>query len=296
MRKFGVDFNEVWKMGMWRASKFPRSHAAQNKWKRRIVRSLKNMNETTRFSGCGEQPSGSPSALVRKLDRLIELDNSQREYLESLQRNIRHLNSGDDLIQRGQVYDAAFVIRSGWAMRYRMLQDGRRQILSFALPGDFLGLSPTFKRTSGHAIAALTDIETAALTADQIDAMYRDQARLSAALNWAAARDYAMLAEQVVRLGRQTAYERTAHLILELWERLRIVDMTQDHNFVFPFTQEEIADTLGLSTVHVNRTLKRLRQEGLISVARHRVIIHDVHQLRRIAEYDFDYLNDFVTI
>jgi CRP-like cAMP-binding protein len=233
---------------------------------------------------------------VRKLGRLIDLDENQWKFLENLQGRIKRIEAGDDVVRRGQVYDNAFVIRSGWAIRYRMLQDGRRQILNFALPGDVLGLSPTYRRISGHSVAALTHMETAVVSSSQIEQIYRDHPRMAAALNWATARDYAMLAEHVVRLGRQTAYERTAHLILELWDRLRIVDMTQDHNFVFPFTQEEIADTLGLSTVHVNRTLKRLRQEGLITVARRRVIIHDVSHLRQIAEYDSEYLNDFITL
>src|SRR5690606_5159182 len=115
--------------------------------------------------------------------------------------------------------------------------------------------------------------------------------RLGAAVAWLAGREESMLAEQVVRLGRRSAYERVAHIFIELFHRLRLVNAVDHHAFDLPLTQEILADTLGLSVVHMNRTLRRLRDDGLLRMKGDRVAIEDLDRLSQIAEFSPNYLS-----
>jgi CRP-like cAMP-binding protein len=120
--------------------------------------------------------------------------------------------------------------------------------------------------------------------------MFADCPRLAAAIAWSAGRDEAILSEQIVRVGRRSAYERTGHLIVELLHRLRLVGEAEQESFELPLTQEILADTLGLSIVHVNRTLRRLRENGLLCIKGERVVIGDLEQLTSVTEFSPQYL------
>lgn len=232
-------------------------------------------------------PSG---ALVRKLNAVVTLSTAEIECIEAMQKRVRCLTPGAEFVRDGEPYDQAFVIKGGWAIRYKTLSDGRRQILNFVLPGDFVGLFSALFDVADHSVAALTDLQVHPVEPASLVTLFGSCPRLGAAFAWAAGRDEAILSEQVLRIGRRSAYERTAHIIVELLHRLRLVGEAERHSFELPLTQEILADTLGLSVVHVNRTLRRLRENGLLHIRGERVVISDLDGLVSLAEFSPHYL------
>jgi CRP-like cAMP-binding protein len=229
--------------------------------------------------------------VVRKLGTLIDLSNEEIACLESLQTDDRTFERHATLYSQGDRLELTHVVRDGWAMRYKMLSDGRRQILNFILPGDLIGLYGSLIETADHSVETLTRLQSFAFAPQRILDVFASCPRLGAAIAWTAGQEEAILAEQVVRIGRRSAYERTAHLFLELLKRLQLVGLAGQHSFEMPLSQDVLADALGLSMVHVNRTLRRLRNAGLVRVVDRRLIIDDVAQLERIADFTSDYID-----
>ena len=178
------------------------------------------------------------------------------------------------------------VLVSGWAARVRNLEDGRRQIIGLILPGEGIGICRRPQPLALCPVIALTPIQT--LDARPLVTAIADpvtHGALSAAVDVAGAMDEAWLMDQIVRLGRLTAYERLAHLIMELHSRLRALGMETEGSLPFPLTQEMLADATGLSMVHVNRTLQQLRRDKLIEVGQGKLKVHDLEALRDIADF-----------
>ncbi len=159
------------------------------------------------------------------------------------------------------------------------------------MPGDFLGLRSVLLRTSDHSFEPIVDIEAAeVLASDLLDAFARTP-RLATAILWAASRDEAMVVEHLVGIGRRDADARMAHFLLELGSRLALVGIGSREGFDCPLTQYHLADTLGLSAVHVNRVLRQLRESGLVTFRDGRVTFHDYGGLVELAEFDPEYLD-----
>ena len=229
-------------------------------------------------------------AFHRKLRAFLPLTNAEIDCIEVMQKKVKTFEAGSALVCDGDPYDRVYIVEDGWAMRFKTLSDGRRQVLNFVLPGDFIGLfSPLFE-TAEHSVSALTDLTVHPVEPSYIVKLFASNSRLGAALAWSAGRDEALLSEQVVRVGRRSAYERTGHIMLELLHRLRLVGEAGQKSFEMPLTQEILADTLGLSIVHMNRTLRRLRENGLLHIAGDRLIIDDHDRLAGVAEFSPQYL------
>lgn len=231
------------------------------------------------------------SALVRKLGSFIRLTPAELTLLEEIQSHRRHIGKQTELVHEGQSGHRAFILQEGWASCYKILPDGGRQIITFSLPGDCMGLRSVLLRTSDHSFAAITDAVVSDIPSNRIISLFHDQPRIGAAILWAASRDEAMTVEHLVNIGRRSAIDGMAHLILELWERLRLVGMATQAGFDCPLNQNALADALGLSVIHVNRVLRQLRERGLMTFLAHKVIIHDVAGLRALAQYDSGYLD-----
>jgi CRP-like cAMP-binding protein len=230
------------------------------------------------------------SALKRKLGAVVRLTKTEHACLDAMQAKVRRVPAGTEIVRDGEPYAHAYIVNDGWAIRFKSLSDGRRQILNFALPGDVIGLFSALFEVADHSVAALTDIEIHPVEPTKLVTMFGTCPRLGAAVAWAAGREESILAEQVVRIGRRSAYERMAHIVIELLHRLRLVGVVDHHSFELPLTQEILADTLGLSVVHVNRTLRRLRDDGLLRMKGDRVAIEDLDRLSQIAEFSPHYL------
>jgi CRP-like cAMP-binding protein len=173
---------------------------------------------------------------------------------------------------------------SGWGARVRELQDGRRQFIQLVLPGD--ALAPHLQIHQRQQVQCLTAVQT--VDGAAIKTAAKDAARfpgIAAAIELAAAHDRALLMEQVTRLGRLTAYERMANLFMELHYRCQPVGLVHADSFLFPLTQESLGDTLGLSVVHVNRTLQLMRREGVIELKHGRLTLLNTDALKQAGEF-----------
>ena len=177
------------------------------------------------------------------------------------------------------------LIVAGWACRYCLHADNRRQILGFLLPGDFVGrvLLPDLPLL--YAVAALTELKTVSARPLVEAAAHPDSAALARAVRLTARLDDLLLLNQLLRLGQQTARERVVHLILELHERLGWVGLARDDRFAMPLTPDVLADALGLSVVHMNRALQQLRTDGLLDVGDGTVALLKLEQLQSIAKW-----------
>ena len=229
--------------------------------------------------------------LTRKLSSFVPLLPDELACLAELQCRRRVLPALTEIVHEGQTDHRAWILQEGWANCYKLVPSGGRQIISFPLPGDFMGLRSVLLRTSDHSFASLTDAVISDVSRQRIIEIFHEFPRLATAILWATSRDEAMVVEHLVNIGRRSAIERLAHLFLELGQRLKMVDLVSSNGFACPLNQYVLADALGLTAIHVNRVLRQLRERELITVKAHQVIIHDLDGLRELAGYDSAYLN-----
>ncbi|MEO5372686.1 MAG: Crp/Fnr family transcriptional regulator [Alphaproteobacteria bacterium] len=230
------------------------------------------------------------SPLTRKLRQGLALSREEAAVAEDLLSQRRSVRANTDIVVDGDEYGAILIVCEGWAYRYKLLADGRRQILNFVLPGDGIGSYASLFTIAANSVQSLTDVVLGVIAPDRLHHINRHHPRLSGALSRSLAQGESMLAEHVVRIGRRTAYERMAHLLMELLMRLQAVGFADHRSYDLPLTQEILADALGLSIVHVNRTLRQLRRDGLLRIEGRRIVIDDVDRLTEVAEFEPGYL------
>jgi CRP-like cAMP-binding protein len=233
-----------------------------------------------------QNPDSLRASLIAKLGRFIELTPQEIAYIEAMQVDFLTIPAGIDIVRAGQTYRCIYVLCQGMAIRYKILSDGRRQVLSLILPGDFAGLPGGLFERSLYSVSGLTRTVACPLAYEAVFKLFRRQPRLAAALFWMVEHDAALFAEHLVGIGRQSAYERVARLLLELLFRMRMAGLADERSYCLPLTQELIADTLGLSVPHVNRTLRRLREDGMILLEGSRLTCLDVPALSCLADFD----------
>lgn len=231
------------------------------------------------------------SPFARKLSAFVRLSQSDLSVMSDLYRRRRLFPVGIDMIHQGQTDQCAYVLASGWACSYKILPEGTRQIVEFQIPGDFLGLRSVLFRTADHNVEPITPVQASEVKQHDLLAAFAATPRLATAVLWAASRDEAMVVEHLVDLGRRTATERMAHFLLELGARLRLVGMGDNTGYLCPLSQYLLADALGLSAVHVNRVLRELREEGLVTFQKGRVAFDDYDRLVAFAGFDRSYLD-----
>ena len=224
--------------------------------------------------------------LLEKVERLVALTDGERANLQDIQSDFLRIRAGADIITAGTAYRCMFVLNAGLAMRYKVLKNGRRQILGLILPGDFIGFPGCLFENALYSILSLKEAVVCSVPFAAIFDLIRRHPKLGAAVFWIAGHEAALFTEHLVGVGRQSAYERVARLLLELLVRLRAVGLADERSYILPLTQELMADALGLSVPHVNRTLRRLREDGLISFEGPRVTCRDVVALSRVAEFE----------
>ena len=231
------------------------------------------------------------SPFARKLAAFVALCPADLAVMSDLYRRRRKFAVGVDMIHQGQADQSAYVLASGWACSYKLLPSGTRQIVDFQIPGDFLGLRSVLFRTADHNVEPITPVQASVLSQHDLLAAFVQTPRLATAVLWAASRDEAMVVEHLIDLGRRSAAERMGHLLLELGARLRLVGLAEKGGFACPLSQYLLADAMGLSAVHVNRVLRELREEGLVTFQRGRVVFDDYDALVEFASYDRAYLD-----
>lgn len=201
----------------------------------------------------------------------------------AMERGVQWINEGSEIRR-------AYVITDGWAIRYKLLEDGRRQILNFLIPGDMVGYFALLFRTSVYAVEPLTPLTVHSFTPEKAFDTFRQSPQLSVALSWLAAQAERQLDEQLVRIGRRKATERMAHLLMELNYRLLRAGAPQQAAERFPLTQPLLADALGMSHIHTHRTFRELMSDGLVSLVEGKVVLRDRNALSRLAGFDSSYL------
>ncbi|MHA7776897.1 Crp/Fnr family transcriptional regulator [Roseibium sp. M-1] len=181
-----------------------------------------------------------------------------------------------------------YTILEGWAFRHKTLPDGRRQVLNFALPGDLVGLQLAILNEMQHTVTALTDTKLCVFQRDKVWSVFKEYPSLAYSMTWMASREEQMLDGHLLSLGRRTAVERLAALLLHLYDRAESVGYAGNLTLDAPFSQNHLSDTLGITTVHTSRTLKKLQDRQLIKWAKDRIQILDRDALVKIASYERD--------
>jgi CRP-like cAMP-binding protein len=229
--------------------------------------------------------------LARKLQRYVPLFEADLASLAEPLAQGRVVAARKDIISEGDDPRGINVILDGWACRYRQLVDGRRQITSLLLPGDTCDPHVFLLEQMDHTIGAITPILLGQITGSALQEMTARRPRLDLAFHREALASAAVQREWTVSLGCRTGIERLAHLFCELHARLAAVGLADESSCPLPITQNDLADAMGQTSVHINRTLQELRGQGLITLRSRRLTIHDPVALARLAHFDPAYLH-----
>lgn len=214
--------------------------------------------------------------LIARLGRYISLSTTDLTRLRSLIDLEIMVKKRRDLVVDGYEFRKLCFVKEGFAARYKLLHNGRRQILSLLLPGDLVGLPGSFAKRATFSVVALTDMKLQVCSLDAyVDLCYRHP-KFGLILSWLAAEEVSNYAERIIDIGRRTSIERLARFLLEIHSRLLIVGRATETGFNLPFSQEVMGDALGLSVPHVNRMFAKLRAEGLIAVKERHVEFLDM--------------------
>ncbi|MES2713452.1 MAG: Crp/Fnr family transcriptional regulator [Pseudomonadota bacterium] len=192
---------------------------------------------------------------------------------------------GSNIIAEGDAATHLYTVLRGWAFRYKSLPDGRRQILNILLPGDLVGMQSELMAAAPHSVEALTEVTLCAFGTDALWTLFRTEPELALDITWLTANEERIVDEALVSAGRRTALERVAALLVHLFKRASGAGLAHHGSVPLPLTQAHIADTLGLSLVHTNRTLQHLRKRELIRLDDGRLSIGDLSSLARVAAY-----------
>jgi CRP-like cAMP-binding protein len=195
------------------------------------------------------------------------------------------LPAGAEIIRAGDESPELYTLYAGWAFRYKTLADGRRQILNFLLPGDLLGLQAAMFDAAQYGIEALTEVQLCMLPRRKVWALFNEMPGLAFDIAWLGSHEEGHVDENLTSVGRRTAAESVAALIVTLYKRARVLGLVTDGSFAFPLTQQHIADALGLSLVHTNKTLARLRRMEMFTRMNGTMTLANPRVLERVAQH-----------
>jgi CRP-like cAMP-binding protein len=229
--------------------------------------------------------------LIRKLEQFAGLSDEDKRLVDDAARDVRRLEARQDIIREGERPDEVHLLLEGWAARYKVLPGGERAIMAYLIPGDLCDIHIALLDRMDHSIGTLSPAEVAYIPRERIEALMGRGDDLARALTWSMLVDEAILREWLVTLGHRPADKRVAHLICEMMLRSKAVGLTDDDSFDLPLTQEELADTMGITPVHMNRTLQALRRSDLITTRGKRVIVQDAGRLMAFADFNPNYLH-----
>jgi len=229
--------------------------------------------------------------LVQKLQSITDLTAEERQALLDLPMAVRSYTRGEDLVREGDVPSECCLILDGFTSRYKLLPDGRRQIMAFHTPGDLPDLQSLHIPTMDHSVAVMMPTLAAFIPHKSMRDLTERFPGLLHAFWRDTLVDAAIFREWIIGIGRRDAHERIAHLICEMLLRFKGVGLAPDHTFKMPVTQADVADALGLSGVHVNRVLQDLRRDGLITWTNYTVSILKWEELKKLALFDATYLH-----
>lgn len=229
--------------------------------------------------------------LVRNLELRARLSPEDRDAILALPYTVRTLNHLAYTVREGDPPRECAVLLSGFAYRQKITGDGARQIIALHLPGDALDFQNLYLKVSDHSVQMLTRGDVATVQRAELQELARARPAVGHAILIKTLVEASIFREWVLNVGRRKARERMAHVLCELGSRMDAIGMADEHGYELPMTQEELADTLGLTPVHVNRTLKLLEAEGLITRNRRSISFPDWERIREAADFNDRYLH-----
>jgi CRP-like cAMP-binding protein len=231
------------------------------------------------------------TALIRKLESIASLAPEEKAALLRLPLRSRTVAADQDIVSEGDTPSECCLLVEGFACRYNMTTEGKRQILSFHMSGDIPDLQSLHLSVMDHSLGALIPCKLAFIRHDDMRTLMRDHPRLGELFWRDTLIDAAVFRQWVVNVGRRQSPAGMAHVLCELLVRLRAVELVEDHAFDLPVTQGDLADALGITNVHVKRVLQDLRKEGLISLHGKTLKVLDWERLKKVGEFDPTYLH-----
>jgi CRP-like cAMP-binding protein len=240
-----------------------------------------------------EVPTLALLHFVEKLNAFAALTDTARQAAVTLaDRNHRTCHRGEDLISQGDKPRKVQLIIDGWACRYKILEDGRRQILAIFIPGDLCDLNVYILDRMDHSISAISPLTYVTIEQQEMEQFCDANPQLARALWWESLVSASIQREWLVNAAQRTPMEAIAHLVCELYFRLRVVKLARKGEPIFfPLTQTDIADTLGLTQPHISRLLQMLNKHAKVAWRPRQLIVHDEDSLRHLAGFNPDYLH-----
>ena len=222
---------------------------------------------------------------LRPLSLFIDQSEDEFALVQSLKRRERRLGPAETLIHEGQTDAPLYTLLRGWAFRYKTLSDGRRQILSFLQAGDFIGVQQKMGDAAAHGVETLTSALFCVFQRDALWEIHRRSPSMGFNVTWLTAHEESLVDDTLLSVGRRSAEERIASLLILMFKRAAALQADGGAGGVpFPLTQQHVADGLGLSLVHTNKTLRKLERRGLHRIDDGRLFLRDVKSLARLAD------------
>jgi CRP-like cAMP-binding protein len=243
----------------------------------------------SRFSD--DDARAAVAALLLKLRARDVISDEEEEVLRASIGEIREHPAGRTIVRSGTTLSASTLLIEGLVCRFKDLADGQRQIMELHVAGDFVDLHGFLLKRIDHNIGALTPIRVASVPHDALRGITETHPHLGRMLWFSTLLDAAIHREKILSIGRRTAIARIAHIFCELMVRLRLIGLADEKGYDLPLIQADLGDATGLTSVHVNRMLKKLRDDGLLTFRGGRVTIDDWDGLQRVAEFNLDYLH-----
>jgi CRP-like cAMP-binding protein len=230
--------------------------------------------------------------LIAKLNAFMKTSRGSEDVInEMASRRVVSLDRGQDIISEGEEPQTVNLLLSGWACRYKMMEDGQRQILAFFLPGDLADLHVYILKAIDHSISAITPVKYARLSPREFEELSDGHPRLLRALWWESLVTDSIQREWLVSIGQRDALQSIAHLVCELFLRLKTVGLCDGDTCDLPLTQIDIADALGMTQPHVSRTITELNKTGVATLKRGRLEVKDMGKLKQLALFNPNYLH-----
>lgn len=237
---------------------------------------------------------GEYAPFYRKIAQFGELRADEIPVLREMIRETREFDADAEFLREGESQNDCLVVLEGWGCKYKSLEDGARQIIHFPILGDFVGVHARLFKAADHSFATVTPSKLGVFSAERLQEVIQSYPRLGQAILWSAARDEAIMVEHLVNMGRRNAIQRVAHFLLEICKRMDFAGLGRDGRYRCPLTQEHLADALGLTSIHVNRVLRQLRERKLVSLEKGMLQIEDFSKLAELSAFDPDYLDQSV--
>jgi CRP-like cAMP-binding protein len=235
--------------------------------------------------------NSNDNSLIRKLESIFTLTDDERHALQKLPMQIAAIKADQDIVREGDHPSRSCLILSGFACTYKVTAQGKRQIVSFNLPGDVPDLQSLHLKVLDNSVSTVSPCSIGFINHEALRDICHRYPRIAAAFWRGTLIDAAIFREWVLNVGRREAYTRMAHVFCELLTRLRAVGLVKDKACDLPITQGEFADAIGVTPVHVNRVLQQLRAEGLIELKGDRLKVLDWDRLKEVGEFDPTYLH-----